>query len=158
MNEIKKWRNNACMTQKEFASTFEIPIRTIENWEEDQRKPPAYVEKLIIEKLKRITEQTLPERAKKTMAKLKPDENGNRPVGSWATIKKNRNSDDETVECFETMEKAIEDMTYYCDEKDYDTNQSYAAYIICNDRNGRPEPWYTDKNGNVETDHDSIIL
>lgn len=158
MNEIKKWRNNACMTQKEFASKFEIPIRTIENWEEDQRKPPAYVEKLIIEKLKMITEQALPERAKKRMNKLKADENGKRPIGSWATVKKGKHSNDECVECFSTLEQAIEDLLYDCNETDYDKEESHVAYIICNDVNGKPQPWYVDKNGNIECNYDFITL
>ncbi len=146
------------MTQKEFSSKFEIPSRTIESWEGGQRKPPAYVQKLIIEKLKAITEQVLQERAAKRMNKLKSDENGKRPIGSWATIKKDKQSDNENVECFITMDQAIEDLIYYCSDNDYDKEHSYVAYIICNDVNGRPEPWYVDKDGNVEADHDFVTI
>lgn len=39
------------MTQQEFANYFEIPKRTIENWEGGQRKCPEYLEKLIEYKL-----------------------------------------------------------------------------------------------------------
>jgi DNA-binding transcriptional regulator YiaG len=37
-----------------MADQFEIPKRTIENWEAGSRKPPVYVEKLIIEKLESL--------------------------------------------------------------------------------------------------------
>lgn len=37
-----------------MSKLFEIPTRTIENWESGTRKPPVYVEKLIIEKLMQI--------------------------------------------------------------------------------------------------------
>lgn len=39
------------MTQQEFANYFEIPKRTVENWEGGQRKCPEYLEKLIEYKL-----------------------------------------------------------------------------------------------------------
>ena len=50
-NNIRKARLSAGLTQAEMSRIFEIPLRTIEHWEGGTRKPPAYVEKLIIEKL-----------------------------------------------------------------------------------------------------------
>ena len=44
----------AGLTQAEMSERFEIPKRTIENWETDKRKCPVYVEKLIVEKLEEI--------------------------------------------------------------------------------------------------------
>ncbi len=54
---IKDYRTQAGLTQLEMSKRFEIPKRTIENWETGKRKPPQYVEKLIIEKLKKIAEE-----------------------------------------------------------------------------------------------------
>lgn len=51
---IKEARISANLTQKQMSDLFEIPLRTIENWEAGKRTPPSYVEKLIIEKLERI--------------------------------------------------------------------------------------------------------
>ena len=51
---IKEARLAANLTQKQMSDLFEIPQRTIENWESGQRTPPSYVEKLIVEKLDRI--------------------------------------------------------------------------------------------------------
>lgn len=48
---IKDLRTMSGMTQQEFANYFEIPKRTIENWEGGQRKCPEYLEKLIEYKL-----------------------------------------------------------------------------------------------------------
>ena len=48
---IKDLRTMSGMTQQEFANYFEIPKRTIENWEGGQRKCPEYLKKLIKYKL-----------------------------------------------------------------------------------------------------------
>lgn len=49
---IKELRAAAKMTQKEFSEYFNIPKRTIEQWEGGQRKPPHYLVDLIEYKLK----------------------------------------------------------------------------------------------------------
>lgn len=59
MNRIKEARLAAGLTQKEMSAQFEIPLRTIEDWERGNRKPPAYVEKLIIEKLESIVAESI---------------------------------------------------------------------------------------------------
>lgn len=41
------------MTQKEMATYFKIPLRTIENWEGGRRNPPSYLLDLIEYKLKK---------------------------------------------------------------------------------------------------------
>lgn len=51
---IKNARLAAHLTQQQMSDLFEIPKRTIEDWENGKRTPPPYVEKLIIEKLERI--------------------------------------------------------------------------------------------------------
>lgn len=51
---LKEARTHAGLTQAEMSERFEIPKRTIENWETGQRKCPVYVEKLIVEKLEEI--------------------------------------------------------------------------------------------------------
>lgn len=40
---IKEIRNYTGRTQKEFAKETGIPLRTIEDWEAERRKPPQYV-------------------------------------------------------------------------------------------------------------------
>lgn len=57
MTRIKEARLNAGLTQQRMSEVFEIPKRTIENWEAGTRKPPVYVEKLIIRELERIAEE-----------------------------------------------------------------------------------------------------
>ena len=51
---IKEARQASGLSQAKMSTIFEIPKRTIESWESGERKPPAYVEKLIIEKLMQI--------------------------------------------------------------------------------------------------------
>ena len=145
MNNLKLWRENAMLTQEQMSSLLEIPKRTIENWEAESRKPPVYVEKLVIEKLMSIAEHTIVERATKNMNKLKSDENGNRPVGSWAII--TTNGSDEFIELYDSMYAAIED--YECGD---------IVYIACNATEEGLEPWYVDRNNEVYCDYDCIKL
>lgn len=48
---IKDMRAKSGMTQKAFSDYLNIPKRTIEDWENDRRKPPDYVVELIKYKL-----------------------------------------------------------------------------------------------------------
>ena len=48
---IKETRIKAGLTQKQFSEIFEIPIDVIKSWDSGRRKPPEWVEKLIVEKL-----------------------------------------------------------------------------------------------------------
>ncbi|MEG1847381.1 MAG: helix-turn-helix transcriptional regulator [Lachnospiraceae bacterium] len=52
--DIKEARTKANLTQREMSDIFEIPIRTISNWESGSRACTDYVEKLIVEKLEGI--------------------------------------------------------------------------------------------------------
>lgn len=51
--KIKDLRTETGMTQKQFAEYFEIPKRTLEDWESGKRKPPEYTVKLIEYKLEK---------------------------------------------------------------------------------------------------------
>jgi len=57
MNKLKEARTKAGLTQQQMSDVFEIPRRTIQNWEEGKRTPPGYVEKLILEKLERMSNE-----------------------------------------------------------------------------------------------------
>lgn len=54
---IKEKRLAAGLSRAEMARRFEIPIRTLENWEAGTRTPPVWAEKLIVEKLERMMEE-----------------------------------------------------------------------------------------------------
>lgn len=139
MNNIKFWREKAFLTQQEMSCLLEIPKRTIENWETDIRKPPVYVEKLVVEKLMRITEEVFVKKANKYAATLKSDENGNRPVGSWCVV--TSNGYDEFVDLYENMQSALDNIA-----------DGYVAYILCNKIDKGLEAFYTDKNNVVHSD------
>jgi DNA-binding transcriptional regulator YiaG len=49
---IKQLRKEAGMTQKEFSEYFQIPKRTVEDWERNVRKMPEYLLRLITYKMK----------------------------------------------------------------------------------------------------------
>jgi len=65
--ELKELRLKAELTQQGMSEVFEIPKRTIENWEAGTRKCPVYVEKLIKEKLEGIIMMNATEILKKAM-------------------------------------------------------------------------------------------
>lgn len=51
---IREARKAAGLTQKGMSDLLGIPKRTIEGWEEGTRKPPEWIERLVIEKLEGI--------------------------------------------------------------------------------------------------------
>lgn len=44
---VKELRTFAGLTQQQFSDFYEIPKRSIENWESGQRTPPPYLLKLL---------------------------------------------------------------------------------------------------------------
>lgn len=61
---IKELRLKAGLTQQSMSDKFEIPKRTIENWETGKNKCPVYVEKLICKELEQIiAEKVIKEKA-----------------------------------------------------------------------------------------------
>ncbi len=46
-NEIKKLRTNMGMNRKEFCDYYNIPYRTVTDWEAGKRKMPKYVLELM---------------------------------------------------------------------------------------------------------------
>ena len=54
---IKEAREQAGLSRAAMSRIFEIPVRTLEEWDAGRRTPPPYVEKLIIEKLQRIANE-----------------------------------------------------------------------------------------------------
>ena len=57
MNRIKAAREAAGLTQAEVYEVLHIPMRTLQDWENDRRTPPEWAELLIIEKLEQIKEK-----------------------------------------------------------------------------------------------------
>ncbi len=49
---MKKLREETGLSRKDFAENLGIPLRTIEDWEAGRRKPPEYIPRLIMYKLK----------------------------------------------------------------------------------------------------------
>lgn len=45
---IKEIRTLTGLSQPKFAEYFEIPLRTVQEWEQDRRKPPDYIPKLLV--------------------------------------------------------------------------------------------------------------
>lgn len=50
---IKELRQQTRLTQTAFAKYFEIPLRTVQDWEAGKRKPPEYLVKLMQYKLEK---------------------------------------------------------------------------------------------------------
>lgn len=52
--KIKEAREKIGMSRAEMSRQFEIPIRTLEDWDAERHAPSHWVEKLILEKLERM--------------------------------------------------------------------------------------------------------
>ena len=48
---IRELRTQLGITQGEFAARYDIPFRTVQNWESEVRKPPEYIVKLLRERV-----------------------------------------------------------------------------------------------------------
>ncbi len=55
--DIKKYRQAANLTQKQFSEIFEVSLDTVKSWECGRRKPTKSHEKLIIKELERMRGQ-----------------------------------------------------------------------------------------------------
>lgn len=45
--KIRALRAETGLNRKQFSEHFQIPLRTVEEWEAGRRKPPAYIPRLI---------------------------------------------------------------------------------------------------------------
>lgn len=54
---IKEAREQAGLSRAAMSRMFDIPVRTLEDWDAGKSNPPPYVEKLIIEKLQTIKKE-----------------------------------------------------------------------------------------------------
>ena len=70
-SKIKDARIAIGMSRAEMHRVFEIPIRTLEDWDSGKRNPPVWAEKLILEKLERMSEQTKSESQPSVICRLK---------------------------------------------------------------------------------------
>lgn len=59
VSNIRKMRESAGLTQQQFADLFGISIDTVKSWDCGRRKPDKLKEKLIIEKLEIIKNETM---------------------------------------------------------------------------------------------------
>lgn len=46
-DQVREIRKRTGLTQAAFAEKYEIPKRTLENWEAGKREPPIYVLKML---------------------------------------------------------------------------------------------------------------
>lgn len=54
---IREAREKIGMSRAQMNRTFQIPLRTLEDWEAGTRKPPVWAKKLILEKLEQIKKE-----------------------------------------------------------------------------------------------------
>ena len=54
---IKEAREQAGLSRAAMSRLFEIPVRTLEDWDAGKSSPPPYVQKLIIEKLQTMSKE-----------------------------------------------------------------------------------------------------
>ena len=47
INTVQKLRKSTGLSQRKFAEFFDIPVRTLQDWEQGRRNPPEYVLKMM---------------------------------------------------------------------------------------------------------------
>lgn len=57
MIEVKNLRKELGLTQKEFAEVFDIPVRTIEDYERGARVPAKWTKRLLIDKMSQVNDE-----------------------------------------------------------------------------------------------------
>lgn len=68
---IKELREQAGLSRAEMSRQFEIPLRTLENWESGKSCPPPYVEKWLMAHLYKMKEE---QTMKKDLVELTTEE------------------------------------------------------------------------------------
>ena len=58
MTTIKEARQAAGLSQQGVTDALGIPRRTLQDWEAGKRTPPGWAEALVVEKLKRIAQES----------------------------------------------------------------------------------------------------
>ena len=58
MTTIKDARQAAGLSQQGVTDALGIPRRTLQDWESGKRTPPGWAEALVVEKLKRIAQES----------------------------------------------------------------------------------------------------
>ena len=58
MTTIKEARKAAGLSQQGVTDALGIPRRTLQDWEAGKRTPPGWAEALVVEKLKRIAQDS----------------------------------------------------------------------------------------------------
>lgn len=138
--EIKRWRKNNNLSQKDMAFKYNIPKRTIENWEGEVNEPADWAKDLLIEKLMDDAEAYCEEKMRVYANECKSDENGKRPVVKWVVI--------DTDGCNEFMTEC-KDMRDALIEKD-------GGQVACILSNQGSLEWYMDRNGEIKSDYMTI--
>lgn len=62
--DLKFLREIKGLKQEDLADIFEIPVKTIRNWEQGERNMPKYLENLITDKLLKMTPEEIEEEKK----------------------------------------------------------------------------------------------
>lgn len=57
-DDVKNARTSAGLTQKAMAEYFDIPIRTVSDWERGLRNPPEWTCKLLVDAISRIKSES----------------------------------------------------------------------------------------------------
>ena len=77
-NRIKKLRDATGLSRKVFSEQFQIPVRTLEDWEFNRRRPPEYVVRLLEYKI--CMERDIQKREGHCHADIIKDADGNKIV------------------------------------------------------------------------------
>lgn len=108
---IKKIRLETELTQKDFAEYFNIPVRTLQDWEGGRRNPPTYLVELIEYKLKKERMNMKEIRYELKTSKTEVEYRKKEQLKEGAS--EERDPSPELIETFESKQEALEELKKY---------------------------------------------
>ena len=141
-NELKSWRFRLGLTQQSLADYYGISRRNIQNWEAGLSEPPTWSGRLLLEDMKRSTEERYEARMRDFASRLPSDKEGKRPEVIWAVI--NHHDDSFLIRRATSMMAALEEAAQ---------NDEVACIVV----NHGSSDFYTDRDGNIFPNHEGFI-
>lgn len=140
--ELRNWRSRLGLTQQSLADFYGISRRNIQNWEAGLSEPPTWSGRLLLEDMKRSTEERYEAKMRDFASRLLSDKEGKRPEVIWAVI--NHHDDSFLIRRATSMMAALEEAA---------TTDEVACIMV----NHGSSDFYTDRDGNIFPNHEGFI-
>ena len=140
--ELRNWRSRLGLTQQSLADFYGISRRNIQNWEAGLSEPPTWSGRLLLEDMKKSTEERYEAKMKDFASRLPSDKDGKRPEVIWSVI--SHDDKDFWIKRATSMMAALEEAA---------KNDEVACIMV----NRGSSDFYTDRDGNIFPNHEGFV-